>query len=131
MRTSLLRRSLLACALALAAVPAFAQAPAWPAKPVKLVVNFPAGGPLDLIARSVGDAMQKATGQPFVVENKPGAAGNIGADAVARAPGDGYTILFGIDTTFTIKHAECVGSNRRTVKVSATGRLHTNKGACT
>lgn len=102
MRTSLLRRSLLACALALAAVPAFAQAPAWPAKPVKLVVNFPAGGPLDLIARSVGDAMQKATGQPFVVENKPGAAGNIGADAVARAPGDGTTILFGIDTTFTI-----------------------------
>ena len=102
MRTSLLRRSLLASALALAALPSFAQAPAWPGKPVKLVVNFPAGGPLDLIARSVGEAMQKATGQPFVVENKPGAAGNIGADAVARAPGDGSTILFGIDTTFTI-----------------------------
>jgi tripartite-type tricarboxylate transporter receptor subunit TctC len=100
--SSLLRRGLLASALALAALPVFAQAPAWPTKAVKLVVNFPAGGPLDLIARSVGDAMQKATGQPFVVENKPGAAGNIGADAVARAPGDGTTILFGIDTTFTI-----------------------------
>jgi tripartite-type tricarboxylate transporter receptor subunit TctC len=100
-----MRRTFLAAAALLAAgaaVPSFAQAPAWPDKPVKLVVNFPAGGPLDLLARSVGDALQKATGQPFVVENKPGAAGNIGADAVARARGDGYTILFGIDTTFTI-----------------------------
>ena len=95
----------LAASVAVAALvtfaPAFAQAPAWPAKPVKLVVNFPAGGPLDVIARSVGDALQKSTGQPFVVENKPGAGGNIGADAVARSPADGHTLLFGIDTTFT------------------------------
>lgn len=102
MTHSLLRRTLLASVFVLAAAPAFAQAPAWPAKPVKIIVNFPAGGPLDLIARSVGDAMQKATGQTFVVENKPGAAGTIGADAVARSAGDGETILFGIDSTFTI-----------------------------
>jgi tripartite-type tricarboxylate transporter receptor subunit TctC len=101
MSPSLFRRGLLACALACAALPAMAQ-PGWPSRPVKLVVNFPAGGPLDVVARSVGDAIQKATGQPFVVENKPGAAGNIGADAVARAAADGHTILFSIDTTFTI-----------------------------
>ena len=100
--SSPLRRHLLAALLSIAAAPVIAQAPSWPAKPVKLVVNFPAGGPLDVVARSVGDAMQKATGQPFVVENKPGAGGNIGADAVARSAGDGYTILMGIDTTFTI-----------------------------
>jgi tripartite-type tricarboxylate transporter receptor subunit TctC len=98
----LLRRTLVASTLALAVVPCFAQAPAWPAKPVKIIVNFPAGGPLDLIARSVGDAMQKATGQTFVVENKPGAAGTIGADAAARSAADGETILFGIDSTFTV-----------------------------
>jgi tripartite-type tricarboxylate transporter receptor subunit TctC len=102
MTPSLLRRTLVASTLALAVVPCFAQAPAWPTKPVKIIVNFPPGGPLDLIARSVGDAMQKATGQPFVVENKPGAAGTIGADAAARGPADGDTILFGIDSTFTV-----------------------------
>lgn len=102
MPCTLLRRTLLASVFVLAAAPAFAQAPAWPAKPVKIIVNFPAGGPLDLIARSVGDAMHKATGQAFVVENKPGAAGTIGADAVARSAGDGETMLFSIDSTFTI-----------------------------
>jgi tripartite-type tricarboxylate transporter receptor subunit TctC len=102
MTPSLLRRTLVASTLALAVVPCFAQAAAWPAKPVKIIVNFPAGGPLDLIARSVGDAMQKATGQTFVVENKPGAAGTIGADAAARSAADGETILFGIDSTFTV-----------------------------
>lgn len=102
MTTRSLRRSLLASALAVAALPAMAQAPAWPSKPVTLVVAYPPGGPLDAITRSVGDAMQKATGQPFVVENKPGAGGNIGTGAAARSSGDGHTILFGIDTTFTI-----------------------------
>ena len=98
-----LRRPGLALLACLAVAPAaMAQAPAWPAKPVKLVVNFPAGGPLDVVARSVGDGLQKATGQPFVVENRPGAGGNIGADAAARAAADGHTLLFTIDSTFTI-----------------------------
>lgn len=92
----------LAAALLAAALPAFAQAPAWPARPVKLIANFPAGGPADLIARSMADVLQKQLGQPFVVENRAGASGNIGADAVAKAPADGYTVLFGIDSTFTV-----------------------------
>jgi tripartite-type tricarboxylate transporter receptor subunit TctC len=92
----------IAAALVAAALPVSAQAPAWPAKPVKFVNNFPAGGPSDLIARSIADVMQKQFGQPFVVENKAGASGNIGADAAAKAPADGTTVLFGIDSTFTV-----------------------------
>jgi tripartite-type tricarboxylate transporter receptor subunit TctC len=97
------RRHALAAALALAtAVPgAFAQGD-WPSRPVKLIVNFPAGGPLDVLARSVGEALQAQFKQPFVVENRAGAGGNIGADAVAKAAPDGYTVLLGIDSTFTV-----------------------------
>lgn len=85
----------------------FACAPAmaqdnYPSKPVKLVSNFPAGGPADLLARSVGQVLAEKFKQPFIVENKPGAGGNIGADAVAKSPADGHTVLFGIDTTFTV-----------------------------
>ncbi|MDR7151764.1 tripartite-type tricarboxylate transporter receptor subunit TctC [Hydrogenophaga palleronii] len=75
---------------------------AYPSKPVKFINNFPAGGPSDLLARSVAAVLQETLKQPFVVENRAGAAGNIGADAVARSDADGYTVLFGIDTTFTI-----------------------------
>jgi len=96
-------KRLLAAALAAAAcLPAFAQAPAWPDKPVRFVNNFPAGGPSDLIARSLADVLGKEFHQPFVVENKAGASGNIGADVVAKAPADGYTVLFGIDSTFDV-----------------------------
>jgi tripartite-type tricarboxylate transporter receptor subunit TctC len=87
----------LACAITL---PAFADA--WPDKPVRLINNFPPGGPSDIIARSLADALQKRFKQPFVVENRAGASGTIGADAVAKAPADGYTVLFGIDSTFTV-----------------------------
>jgi tripartite-type tricarboxylate transporter receptor subunit TctC len=92
----------IAAALLAAALPLLAQAQAWPTRPVKFVNNFPAGGPSDLIARSIADVLQKQTGQPFIVENKAGASGNIGADAVAKAPADGSTVLFGIDSTFTV-----------------------------
>lgn len=95
--------------LAAAAVAAFcaltplaASAQAWPTKPVRIVNNFPPGGPSDLIARSVADVLQNQFKQPFVVENKAGASGNIGADNVAKAAADGHTLLFGIDTTFTV-----------------------------
>lgn len=90
-----------ALALGLSAPTAQAQA-TYPAKPVKFLVNFPAGGPIDILARALGDALQKDLKQPFVVDNRPGAGGNIGADAVAKSPADGYTVLLGIDTTFTI-----------------------------
>ncbi|PUE51073.1 TctC [Limnohabitans sp. 2KL-1] len=86
-----------ACTLS---VPAWAQS--YPAKPVKFITNFPAGGPADYLARTVGEAITTQYKQPVVVENKPGAGGNIGADFVAKSPADGYTVLFGIDTTFTV-----------------------------
>jgi len=92
----------LACtALSALGTTALAQ-PAYPAKPVTLVTNFPPGGPADILARSVGAVLQETLKQPFVVENKAGAGGNVGAAAVAKAPADGHTVLFGIDTTFTI-----------------------------
>ena len=75
---------------------AWAQAPAasdWPTKPVRWVVPFPPGGAMDAIARTLGDKAGKALGQSFVIENKAGAGGNIGADLVAKAPADGYTIM--------------------------------------
>jgi tripartite-type tricarboxylate transporter receptor subunit TctC len=85
-----------------ALAPLAAHAQAWPAKPVRIVNNFPPGGPSDTIARSVADVLQNQFKQPFVVENKPGASGNIGADHVAKSAADGHTILFGIDSTFTV-----------------------------
>lgn len=74
----------------------------YPSRPIKLINNFPPGGPSDIFARSIGHVMQEKFKQPVIVENKAGAAGNIGADFVAKSPADGYTVLFGIDTTFTI-----------------------------
>jgi tripartite-type tricarboxylate transporter receptor subunit TctC len=91
----------IACA-ALVAGSAAAQTAAWPSKPVKFINSFPPGGPIDILVRSVADALQKQYNQPFVVENKPGAGGSIGADVVAKAPADGYTVMWGIDTTFTV-----------------------------
>ena len=74
---------------------AMAQAPAsdWPTKPVRWVVPFPPGGAMDAIARALGEKAGKSVGQSFVIENKPGAGGNIGADLVAKAPADGHTIM--------------------------------------
>ena len=88
--------ALLACALASATLPAaHAQAPAasWPSKPIRWVVPFPPGGAMDAIARTLGEKAGKTLGQPFFIENKPGAGGNIGADFVAKQPGDGYTLM--------------------------------------
>jgi tripartite-type tricarboxylate transporter receptor subunit TctC len=79
-----------------------AQAQDYPMKPVKLINSFPPGGPSDIIARSISDVLQQRFKQPFIVENKPGAAGNIGTDLVAKAAPDGYTVLISIDTVFTV-----------------------------
>lgn len=82
-------------------VDALAQEP-YPQRAVRFVNNFPPGGPSDILARSVAQVLQEQWKQPFVVENKAGAGGNLGADAVAKSPADGYTVLFGIDTTMTV-----------------------------
>ncbi|WP_425064917.1 Bug family tripartite tricarboxylate transporter substrate binding protein [Reyranella sp.] len=76
-----------------------AQGAAWPNKPITIVVNFPAGGLTDGIARAFGQSVSQATGQQVIVDNKPGASGNIGAALVARAPADGYTFLHSVSST--------------------------------
>ena len=70
-----------------------ARAQAYPTRPVRIVVGFPAGQAIDLFARIVGQRLQDRLGQPFVVENRPGAAANVATEAVARSPADGYTLL--------------------------------------
>ena len=96
------RAALLSGLTLLLGVGALAQNTTWPTKPVRFVNSWPAGGPSDILARAVGDVLQKQLGQPFIVENKPGAAGNVGADMVAKATPDGHTLAWGIDTTHTV-----------------------------
>ena len=79
--------------LTLASLPLYAGAQAWPTKPVNVVVPWPAGGPSDIAARPVAKGLQEALGQPFVIDNRGGAGGNIGSALVAKGPADGYTIL--------------------------------------
>jgi tripartite-type tricarboxylate transporter receptor subunit TctC len=73
--------------------PVLVLAQAYPAKPVRVIVPYPPGSTPDIVGRTVSDRLQKALGQPFLVENRSGAGGNIGAEAVAKAPADGYTLL--------------------------------------
>ena len=95
MSAPLLRRFGLACAAAIAALadPSSAAEQSWPTRPVAMVVPFPAGGAPDIVARFLAEALTEKLGQRFVVENRTGASGNIGALTVARAAPDGYTIM--------------------------------------
>jgi len=77
-----------------ASVCATSSAQSWPNKPIRLVIGFPAGGPTDLVARVIAQKMTESLGNQMIVDNRPGAAGNIGAEAVAKAAPDGHTILF-------------------------------------
>lgn len=81
---------------------AAADNPSFPSKPLRFVVPFPAGGPLDLAARVIAQEMTRNWKQPVIIDNRPGAGGNIGADAVAKAPADGYTIVMGAVSTHAI-----------------------------
>ncbi|HEY9067151.1 MAG TPA: tripartite tricarboxylate transporter substrate binding protein [Burkholderiaceae bacterium] len=79
-----------------------AHAQAWPAKPIRIVVPFPPGGGTDIIARETSQRVAKATGWTFVIDNKPGAGGNLGVDAVAKSPADGYTLVLGQTSNLAI-----------------------------
>src|SRR4051794_30349367 len=80
-------------AAALPAMPRVASAQAYPSRPVRIIVPIAAGGTQDILARLVGQRLSERLHQPFVIENRPGAGGNIGTEAVVRAPADGYTLL--------------------------------------
>ncbi len=89
-------------ALALTFACAVASAQTYPAKPIRLVVPYPPGGPLDIMARAIGQKLTEAWNQPVLVDNRAGAGGNIGADLVAKSAPDGYTLLMGAVATHAI-----------------------------
>ena len=92
-------------ALAMMPASAWAQAPAYPTKPVHIIVTFTPGGAPDILGRILADKLGQAWGQSVIVDNKPGAGGNIGADAVAKAPGDGHMLVVGTVGTHAINGA--------------------------
>lgn len=107
-RAFLTRLAYLAMAVTLASfialllpMKARAQAPAYPSRPISLVVPFPAGGPNDILARAIAEPLSARLKQPVIIENKPGATGNIGAQFVTKAPADGHTLLLTLDTSIT------------------------------
>src|SRR5690242_17239175 len=90
-RRTITRRALIQQSAAFAATPAFAQA-TWPDRTVRVIVPYPAGGSADVLARLYAEQLQARLGQPFVIENRPGAGGNTGIDAVVKSAPDGYTL---------------------------------------
>ena len=89
------RRLLLGAAAPLAAASIIRSAMAFPDRPIRMIVPFAAGGNTDILARLVAGPMAERLGRPIVIENRAGAGGSLGAELVARAPADGYTLLFG------------------------------------
>ena len=100
-------RALAALFVLVFAFPASAQQ--WPSRPVRVVVPFSLGGATDLVARILGPALAESLGQPFVIENRPGASGNIGVELAAKAPPDGYTLLVGNISTNAINPSGFAG----------------------
>lgn len=100
MLSKYISRALLACAICMAG-PAGTACAAYPDRPIRMVINSTAGGPLDILARVLGAGANPELGQPVIVESKPGASGTIGAESVAREKPDGYTLLLALDTLAT------------------------------
>ena len=92
----------LSLAGALATGAASAQPADWPSKPIRIVVGFAPGTPPDIFARMYGDYASRKLGVPVLIDNKPGTAGNLASDTVAKAPADGYTLHYNLSTAFTI-----------------------------
>ncbi len=103
MQTRHFLNALALASLALCAAPALADS--YPSKPIKIVVPFTAGGPVDVMARLVGDRMARSMQAVVVVENRPGAGGNIGSSFVAKSPADGYTLLLASSSILTVNEA--------------------------
>src|SRR5687768_13954852 len=102
METATRRRALTAIVAIAALVVAPIALAQYPNKPIRIVVPFPAGGTTDILARAAGQKMSEAWGQPVIIDNRPGAGGNIGAELVAKSPNDGYTLLMGTVGTHAI-----------------------------
>lgn len=103
MKSTLRRReALLAAAACALGLPGLARAQTYPARPIRLVVPFTPGGSSDILARAIGQELARAWGQPVVIENVPGAGGSLGADRVAKAAPDGYTLLMGHTGTLAV-----------------------------
>lgn len=100
MFNTILKSAIVASTLLGAGTGAFAQA--YPSKPIRLIVPYTAGGTTDILGRLIGQKLQESMGQPVVIENKPGAATNLGAEATAKSVPDGYTIILGTNVTFTV-----------------------------
>ena len=111
------RRQFLHLVAGVAAVPAvsgFARAQVYPTRPVRIIVGFAAGGGADITARLIGQSLSERLGQPFIVENRPGAAGNIGTELVVNAPPDGYTFLLA-----SVPNAATPRSTRSSISISS------------
>lgn len=127
-----MRRAILVCACAASVLgvalptPSRAQA-AWPSKPVRVVVNFPPGSSPDVLARAVSQPLQQALGQPVIIENRAGASGMIGAEAVAKSPADGHTLLMTAGSAITtnpfIYASMPYDSDKDLVPVAAAARI--------
>lgn len=102
MRFPTIARLLLAASLLFA--PLWAHAQAWPEKPVRWIVPFPPGGPTDLVSRLIASKLAGQLGQPVIIENRPGAAGNVGMEAAAKSAPDGYTVVFVVPSVIINPH---------------------------
>ena len=110
--------------------PAIAAAQEYPAKPIKLIVPFPAGGPNDIVARIVGQKMSELAKQPVVIDNRGGQGGTLGTDAVAKANPDGYTIGIVNAGALAINQSiRAIGAKRRIAKTRCSTRVSSISGA--